>query len=410
MPVSDTIAEWPAGVLAHLRGTWHPSPFRQFVIKIAGRCNLSCDYCYMYEMADDSWRRQPDRMSPETMRVTARRIAEHARAHNLADVQVILHGGEPLLPGPGYVGTIAKALRSAVGAQIDLRVQTNGTFLTNPMIDVLAREEIRVGVSLDGGPSANDVHRRYANGRGSYAAVAASLRRIRERAPHLFAGVLCTIDLRNDPVEAFESIQEFMPPSIDFLLPHGNWAAPPPGLAPGGRGAPYGEWLTKLFDHWYAISPRKSQIRMFDEIIQLMLGGQSRVETVGLTPVGLIVVNTDGDLEQVDALRSAFNGAAETGLNVHANAFDDALNHESIIARQIGTAGLSITCRNCALHQVCGGGMYAHRYKPGTGFLNPSVYCNDLTHLIRHIYRRVSGDVARLLEKTRAAGGSKESS
>jgi uncharacterized protein len=130
-----------------------------------------------------------------------------------------------------------------------------------------------------------------------------------------------------------------------------------------------------------------------------MLGGQSGIETVGLAPVGLIVVNADGSLEQVDALRSAFNGAVGTGLNVHTHPFDTALTHPAIIARQLGVAGLSPVCKECTLHQLCGGGMYAHRYRAGAGFLNPSVYCNDLTYLIGNIYRRVSSDVTRLALK-----------
>ena len=344
-------------------------------------------------------------MSSATLRAAAARIAEHARAHELEDVQVVLHGGEPLLPGPGYVSMAATALRTATPTRVDLRVQTNGTLLTDPMIDVLAREEIRVGVSLDGGLGAHDLHRRYANGRGSYQAVAQSLSRLQERAPYLFAGVLCTIDLRNDPVEVYEAIQEFRPPSIDFLLPHGNWTTPPPGRDPDSADAPYGAWLARLFDHWYAISPRRSLIRMFDELMKLMLGGQSRTETVGLAPVGLIVVNTNGDLEQVDALRSAFNGAAQIGLNVHSHEFDDALMHESVVARQIGAEGLSPACRECDLHPVCGGGMYAHRYRAGAGFYNPSVYCRDLKFLIEHIHRRVSDDVARLRELVRSPEG-----
>jgi uncharacterized protein len=353
----------------------------------------------MYEMSDDSWRRQPARMSAETAGTAARRIAEHADTHELKDIQIVLHGGEPLLAGPSYISTIAKTLRDAVSARIDLRVQSNGTLLTDPMLDVLAQHEIRVGVSLDGAPSAHDRHRRYASGKGSHAAVARSLRRLRDRAPNLFAGVLSTIDLRNDPVETYESIREFAPPLVDFLLPHGNWTTPPPGRDPASAEAPYGKWLVAVFDHWYDTPRPACQIRMFNEIIHLMLGGQSGVETVGLAPVGLIVINTDGSLEQVDALRSAFNGAAETGLNIHTHAFDVALEHPAIVARQIGVAGLSPTCQDCAMHKVCGGGMYAHRYRAGTGFINPSVYCSDLAYLIQHIYRRISVDVARLTLK-----------
>ena len=78
---------------------WKPLPFREFIVKIHSRCDLSCDYCYMYEMADQSWRDQPRRMSLEVAEHAASRIGEHARAHRTPSVELILHGGEPLLAG-----------------------------------------------------------------------------------------------------------------------------------------------------------------------------------------------------------------------------------------------------------------------------------------------------------------------
>ncbi len=355
----------------------------------------------MYEMADDSWRKQPRIMSMETISVTARRIADHVEEHQLSDIQIILHGGEPLLTGTDYIDAAAAELRDVIGANVDLRVQTNGTLISDPMLEVLARHDIRVGVSLDGDQRANDEHRRYASGRGSYEWVAHSLRKLRARAPHLLAGILCTIDLRNDPVGTYEALQEFQPPLIDFLLPHGNWTSPPPGRDPSGTDAPYGSWLAEVFDHWYSLSPPGGRVRMFSEIIHSMLGGQATVETVGLAPVRLIVVAADGTLEQVDTLRSAYAGAAGTGLSVHTHDLDTAARHPAIVARQRGRDGLSQTCRDCALHPVCGGGLYAHRYQAGSGFMNPSVYCPDLAFLIRHIHCRVSGDVASMSRPSR---------
>jgi uncharacterized protein len=359
----------------------------------------------MYEMADDSWRRQPEIMSAETISATARRIADHVKNHQLPDIQIILHGGEPLLPGPGYVDATATVLRDVIGANVDLRVQTNGTLMSDSMLDVLLRHDIRIGVSLDGDQQANDEHRRYASGRGSHDRVARSLHRIRDRAPHLLAGLLCTIDLRNDPVATYEALQEFQPPVIDFLLPHGNWTSPPPGRDPAGTDAPYGRWLATVFDHWYSLSPAGGRVRMFSEIIHAMLGGQARVESIGLAPVRLIVVDADGTLEQVDTLRSAYAGAAGTGLSVHTHDLETAARHPAIVARQRGRDGLSETCRACALHPVCGGGLYAHRYRAGSGFMNPSVYCPDLAFLIGHIHRRVSGDLASVSRPSREALG-----
>jgi hypothetical protein len=63
-------------------------------------CDLACDYCYMYEMADQRWREQPYRMSPEIVDRVAARIGEHVRTRDLSSVELVLHGGEPLLAGP----------------------------------------------------------------------------------------------------------------------------------------------------------------------------------------------------------------------------------------------------------------------------------------------------------------------
>jgi hypothetical protein len=45
----------------------------------------------------------------------------------------------------------------------------------------------------------------------------------------------------------------------------------------------------------------------------------------------------------------------------------------------------------------------AHRYRPGTGFANPSVYCPDLMRLIGHISDTMRADIAGRLER-KAAG------
>ncbi|GDY29883.1 FxsB family cyclophane-forming radical SAM/SPASM peptide maturase [Gandjariella thermophila] len=397
---SETV-EWPAaldvdGLRAH---GWSPIPFRQFVLKMHGRCNLACDYCYLYRMADQSWRSRPPLMSAETLRHTARRIAEHAHAHGLSRLHLVLHGGEPLLAGTSRLAAAVTEVRRAVGpgAAVAASVQTNGSCLDRAALDTFARLGIRVGVSLDGGRAATDRHRRYASGRSSHPDVARALRLL-GRPPYrdLFAGLLCTIDVANDPVGTYEALLEFAPPAVDFLLPHGNWTAPPPDRPADPAVTPYADWLIAVFDRWYAAPRRETGVRLFDEILNLLLGGTSRVESVGLSPVSLIVVETDGTIEQVDSLRSAYPGASGTTLNVVDHSFDTALDHPSIVARQLGAAALSETCRRCAIRDVCGGGHYAHRYRAGSGFRNPTVYCPDLFRLIGHVRARVRADLRRL--------------
>jgi uncharacterized protein len=127
--------EWPSSldVDALLDTGWQPLPFREFIVKVHSRCDLSCDYCYMYEMADQSWRDQPRAMSPEIAELTARRIGEHAKAHNLPSVTLILHGGEPLLAGRDLISQLVTATRRYAGpaTTVNATVQTNGVGLSD---------------------------------------------------------------------------------------------------------------------------------------------------------------------------------------------------------------------------------------------------------------------------------------
>lgn len=390
--------EWPLtlDVNTLVDGGWRPTPFREFVLKIHSRCNLACDYCYMYEMADQTWRLRPVRMSRAVLDDTAGRIAEHVRSHDLASVRLILHGGEPLLAGPELIGHAVRAVRAAVGlaARVDVSIQTNGIGLNSAYLRLFEEFGIRVGVSLDGAAAANDRHRKHANGRGSHGAVRAGLELLTARPyRHLFSGLLCTIDVRNDPLATYAALLEFGPPAIDFLLPHGNWVTPPPARIPGSASTPYADWLITIFDQWYSSPGRPTRVRLFDEIVHLLLGGASVSEAVGLSPVGVLVIETDGRIEQSDMLKSAYEGAPATGLHVTRDSFDTALALPSVAARQIGVAALCGQCRSCRIHRVCGGGHYVHRYRPGSGFANPSVYCADLLQLITHIRRAVQSDI-----------------
>ncbi|MEE1737123.1 FxsB family radical SAM/SPASM domain protein [Streptomyces sp. BE147] len=388
------VPHWPHRALDASNLT--PVPLRQFVLKVHSRCNLACDYCYIYRSPDTSWRERPARVAEETMARAADRIGEHAAAHGLDRIRVELHGGEPLLAGPGPLLAYTRAVRRAVPADCEVlpTVQTNGTLLTGAVLDRLGDEGIRVGLSLDGGNARLDGRRLGHDGRPSWPAASRAAALLARRGAQ-YAGILSTIDLAGDPREVYTSLLALDPPGLDFLLPHANWGTPPAGKRPARPGrhrphpAPYGQWLAEVFDLWWHADGLRTRVRLFTEILALLLGSRSTAEAVGLSPMAAIVVDTDGAIEQVDSLKSAYAGAPETGLDVFANSFDQALRHPGVAARQLGERGLAPECRGCPVLRVCGGGNYAHRYAPNSGFLHPSVYCADLEHLIRHIARRL---------------------
>ena len=355
----------------------------QFVLKVHGRCDLACDHCYVYEHADQSWRRKPRSMAQATAVQVARRIAEHVRHHSIAEAHVIVHGGEPLLLGLDALDRLLGTLRSEIdpATRLDLRLHTNAVRLSAEFCELFERHSVRVGVSLDGDREANDRHRTFADGRSSHRQTLEGLSLLRRpEFRRLYAGILCTIDIRNDPISVYEALLEQQPPYLDFLLPHATWEQPP--LRTGASSTEYADWLTAIHIRWQE-DGRPVPIRMFEALAATADGRPSGSEAMGIDPVDLVVIETDGTYEQADSLKTAYDGAPATGFNVFDHSVDEAASHPALAARRTGIDGLSETCRECPVVQSCGGGLYAHRYSADNGFDNPSVYCDDLKTLIQ---------------------------
>ena len=377
-------------------------PIAEYVLKVASRCNLACDHCYVYGDPDRGWLRRPTVMDPATARAAAVRIAEHAAGHGLDRVAVILHGGEPLLVGGVALDRILAELRSVIDpvVQLDLHLQSNGVRLTPAMCELLADQDVKVGISLDGDQLANDRHRRFADGTGSHDHVLRALELLRTP-PYraVYSGILCTIDIENDPIGVYEALVREEPPRIDFLLPHATWDHPPP--RPEGLTTAYADWLLTIYDRWTA-DGRGVPIRIFDSVLSLERGAASGTEAIGPDAGAVAVIETDGSWEQVDSLKTVSEDAPRTGLDVRLHAVDEFAAHAGVVERQSGE--LSQTCRACPVVDTCGGGLFAHRFGRGNGFDNPSVYCSDLFHFITRVRNRPLRSRQLRTRQRRAAG------
>jgi uncharacterized protein len=331
-------------------------------------------------------------MEVDIGRLVSQRIAEHVIKHDLAEVDVVFHGGEPLLAGASRIDALASVVRETVPTKVSFALQTNGTLMDEEILTVLLKHKVRIGLSLDGPEIANDRHRLNHAGKSSYGAVLKATDLIRSNADwsHLYGGLLAVIDLRNDPAELYRFFaDELNARSIDLLLPDFNHDRPPwrnqlgytPEIA-------YGQWLAKFFEIWFSESS-SLEIKFFDEILTLLLGGPSAMESIGLTPADLVIIESDGAIEPVDTLKTASRTVTDLGLNVRSHSFDDAMQHPAIMSRTMGSAVLCETCQKCSELKNCGGGYIPHRFRGANGFLNPSIYCEDLKYLFGVIRNRV---------------------
>lgn len=361
-------------------------PVQEFVIKIASRCNLDCDYCYEYRHGDESWRNTKKLIAPRVYEEIARKIATHVRRYQLREVGISLHGGEPLLVGAERLAEIATFLDETIngaGARLSLGLQTNAVLITDEIASVIEENNILVGVSLDGGRTANDRHRLDHRGKSSYDRALAGIETLRRIAPRQLSGLLAVIDISNDPIETFDQLASLGIANIDLLLPHHNWDRRPPGHE--GNHAPYGEWLDAIWAAWISGRHSHLRIRFLDNIVARLVGHPGLYEQMSDSPIQLMTINTDGDFEGVDTLKSTGSGIQKTGLNILRHEIDAVQSHPLYVFRQHWKQSISPLCEACQIRSVCTGGYLPHRYSTERGFDNPSVYCKDILHIVSSI-------------------------
>lgn len=365
-----------------------PPTLTTFLIKVAARCDLACDYCYVFEHADQSWRSLPARMGPDVQAKAAERIGEYAGTIGLRDITVIFHGGEPLLLGSANLASFADLIRDHLpaGTSAHFGVQTNGQLLGERALADLRGAGIAVSISLDGPKEVNDRHRLTISGNSSFEPTTAAIERSRQYANAL-AGVIAVIDVRADPGDLVGFFASLEVPQLDLLLPDATHDNPPPGREEEPEA--YRDWLIRAFDAWFD-DFGTMPLRTFDALLGAVAGIESTTDAFGLGDVSLITIETDGSYHDLDVLKVAGEGVTAIGSTVFSDPIAAAATSPRLAEhrRLLTLEGLSDTCRTCPEVEICGGGAVPHRFGGGS-FDHPSVYCDEIKALIRHARRRL---------------------
>ena len=361
-------------------------PIDTVLLKTASRCNIACSYCYVYQLGDQGWRRQPPTMSKSTIDATVRRLDELRQAQD-RDFAVVLHGGEPLLLPEALLARLLTGLRARLPGGCTLSVQTNGTLLSDRRLDILADSDATVSVSLDGPAKINDSRRVRFDQGGTFEATLDGIHRLQRHpaAERLFSGTLSVVEPSSDPSKVYWFLRRLGVPGMSFLLPDGNHSRLPPGKN-GFDSHRAGAWLAGLFDV-YMSDPDPVPVRVLDDLVKLLLGGSATKEGMGQELHAILIIDTDGTVAKNDTLKSAFDGADryKEPWSVHTHslqeiartaAFREHVEMQQPTARQ---------CLRCPELSICGGGMPLFRWSDERGFDNPSVYCTDHLYLISHV-------------------------
>ena len=374
------------------------SVIQTFFLRVSARCNLACEYCYVFNHSDTSWRDLPQTVSRDTVALFAKRLREYAEQEDLQNILVVLHGGEPLLVGAAVLSEHMDTIRDAVRntTQVEFSLQTNGTLITDSFAEACHKRGVQISVSIDGPKHVHDRRRHTADGAGSFDRVLEGIR-ILQAYPDLLCGVIGVIDPRVRAYEIFRFYSDAGLNDVDLLLPDATYDVPPPYRT--DHADIYVEWLIDAFDTWFDQYQHLS-FRTFESILRSHLGMETCSDTFGLGELTYLTVESDGSYHTSDILKAAYDGASKMGITLENATIAEAASHSCMAEynRLLMMENLPDACRHCEFFDMCGGGSLPHRYSRLNGFNNPTVYCGEMKALFGHAGSRIRDEVRAELE------------
>ncbi|WP_264535620.1 radical SAM protein [Flavobacterium sp. N1736] len=364
------------------------------VIKVASLCNLNCTYCYVYNMGDTSYKRQPKFMSQEVIESMLLRIKNNCIENNLKEFFIVFHGGEPLLAGIDFYINFVETQKKIIpdNILIEYSMQSNGTLLTREFADALKKLNIQIGISIDSSPKSNNNNRIYHNGKGSYNEIVKGFNIVRKTYGDEMANCLCVIDTTQEASKVYSHFKKLGAKSVHFLFQDFNYIQSTQEDVPK-----VGKWLSEMFEIWYNDNDKKKpNIRPLTDLIALIFGKTRGTEIFGSSINQTLIIETDGSIETVDTLKICGDGFTNTKFNVLSNDLN-LIYKESNLARMYYNSHTNLcnTCQNCIIEPVCGGGYLGHRFSKTNLFDNPSIYCKEIIELICYIQNEVLNDMSK---------------
>lgn len=354
------------------------------LVKVSSRCNIDCEYCYVYNMGDNGWKKQPPIISPDIVDALKKQLLAVVQSQK-EKFALILHGGEPLMLGERKLSEILGTLRDVLPIDYPIGIQSNGMLITKEIIEELSKYKVGVSISLDGNEYFNDLFRFDKKRNGTYAKVVAGIECVKKTDPSVFSGILAVVNPFSNPSDIYYHLKMISPESIDFLYRDGNIDKLPFGKN-GLYSTEYGQWMCRLIDI-YLTDKNPPRIRVIDDLFKLSMGGRPQKEGLGSNDFSIVIIDTDGSIKKNDTLKSSYDGADffEKSWNIKTDQLVEVVQTDDFKSHAQKQLKICQQCSECQYFSICGAGMPLHRYSKENGYQNPSVYCEDQKMLIQKI-------------------------
>jgi uncharacterized protein len=364
------------------------------ILKVAGKCNLACRYCYYMNGLAEPFR---SAMALTTVRELFQKYLDYCLRRELTRVSFAWHGGEPLLAGKQFFRAVLQLQGDLFGHRLRCRnlIQTNATLIDDEWAELLQAARFCIGVSLDGSPESHDRNRRDRAGRGSWARTCAGIATLQRHGVRF--GTITVIDPQLNGRHAFEHCYALGIRKMEFNLPIGL----PASLKRLPIGA-YGRFLCEVFDAWIDKDDPSVEIGSLSSVIRLMAGGRATHCHSANNCSRYVTIEPNGDVGSCENFRVLEDPAASSGWltrrpsspyllkrNILTSDFEEI---DEALRSHFHEWRINVcpdNCQCCPVSQICHAGCSAHRYRQGQGFNVANCFCDYYQRIIAHVAQRI---------------------
>ena len=338
-------------------------PVRLLVVQPTPYCNLDCDYCYLPDRGDRT------QLSLELLEVAVERVLDSPYFEG--QFTLLWHAGEPLMAPIAFYDQASARLRQLLerrglpASTIVQSLQTNATVINGAWCDCFERNDIHVGVSMDGPAFLHDAHRVTRTGLPTHGAVMRGIDWLVRR--QIAFQVICV--LTADALDHADGL-------FDFFLEHGitdvgfNMEETEGENAASSLEAPCAEQRYRAFleRFWQRCmeQPGRLRLREFDGIVSLACSNARMAQTDMNAPFAIVNVDARGNVSTFDpellSVPTAEYGDFAFGHVLHDSLEAIAATDKLQRVLQEIRSGVERCRQECEYFGLCGGGAGSNKY------------------------------------------------
>lgn len=304
-------------------------------------CNLKCDYCYVYSASNDYEGMQ---MKKETVDRFLEVYVHYLTQNNIRKATIQFYGGEPCCNWEIVQYFVQKAEELF---DFEYIIITNGTILDQDKLDFIEKNNIGVGLSIDGTKTITDMHRKFINNEGGvYDALIETIGKILSREIRLALSVTITKEFLDSQDETLKLFDELGVQSVNYNLLHVH--VDDPELV---------EYYNEATDFLIKAYERLKQKGIVDDRIRRKIEPFVKnyfyFADCGAEYANQIVLKPNGNIGicQGECLAKK----RELG-NIYTDSFENIINHNKRFEWKSSLPIFKEWCLDCEAISLCGGG------------------------------------------------------